>query len=356
MTIYYCLFISFLLLYMIWGIFEQDTQKAQRKLSWTLFGLVFLMIALRHPSMGVDLGYGRDHGYLASFLRLSEYSFIELIQLESYLNYEKGFVLLNKFISLFSKEYQIFLAVCAFASVFPIAYVFATRKKNDVLLNWIVYLALPCFLMTYSGLRQAIAIGLVFYALIYVEKKSLVRFVVCILLASSMHSTAIICLAIYPIYHIRLQRSERILTIVVFPITYVFRKQIFMILSRLVREGAVIDDNGSSALLLLFVFLYIVCTVLWMDDSRYNGYMNIFMCACFCQCMAGVYTTATRVGYYFSMALPLLLPIVSENFSNRKSTHIFKIGVGLCFMLFSIYNIMTSSWAKANPYMFFWQS
>ena len=356
MTIYYCMFALFIFLYMLFGALEKDALIAAKKLSWSLFALVFFVVALRHPSMGVDLGYGRDYGYLASFHRLSEYSINEVIQLESYLNYEKGFVLLNKVIGLLSKNYQVFLAICAFLSIFPIAYAIAARKNNDVLLSWLIYLALPCFLMTYSGLRQAIAIGLVFYSLIYIEKKRFVWFVVCILLASSMHSTAIVCLAIYPAYHIKIGKSERILTIAIFPITYIFRRQIFLVLSRFVREGVVIDDNGSSALLILFIFLYIVCTVLWTDDNRYNGYMNIFACACFCQCLASVYTTATRVGYYFTMVLPLLLPVVSLNFSNRKSIYIFKMGVGVCFIIFSLYNIVTSSWAQANPYSFFWQS
>ena len=118
---------------------------------------------------------------------------------------------------------------------------------------------------------------------------------------------------------------------------------------------AAIDNNGALTLLLLFVFIYIVCSVLWSKDERYNGYLNLFFVAVACQCMGGLYSTVIRVGYYFMMALTILLPIAAKNFGNRRDELIFKCGVGIGFILFAFFSISDSSWAMANPYYFFWR-
>lgn len=50
-----------------------------------MMGLLMLMLALRHQSMGVDLGYGGVYyGYLGSFSKISSYSWNEVIDLPSF--------------------------------------------------------------------------------------------------------------------------------------------------------------------------------------------------------------------------------------------------------------------------------
>ena len=84
--------------------------------------------------------------------------------------------------------------------------------------------------------------------------------------------------------------------------------------------------------------------------------MNIFYIACVCQACGGVYSAATRLGYYYTMVLPLLLPLLISKISIIRDRIIVKIVCFICFLIFGLYTLATNSWAMANPYIWFWHS
>ena len=86
------------------------------------FSVLVFLFALRHPSMGVDLAYGASYGYLGSFSVISDFSWLEALDL-NVKNYERGYILFNKLLSLISDDQQMLLIGCAFGSILPIAYV-----------------------------------------------------------------------------------------------------------------------------------------------------------------------------------------------------------------------------------------
>lgn len=106
---------------------------------WILyFTPIFLLLALRHPSMGIDLGYFRSYGYLHSFDYISKLSYINVLRIGSFSNYEFGYVLFNKFVSMIYPSRQLFLAICAFLSLYPFARLFK-RYSNNSLLSFIIF-------------------------------------------------------------------------------------------------------------------------------------------------------------------------------------------------------------------------
>lgn len=353
MLIYVCMYALFFVMFCYYTI-VYGHKKQNKLMAWTGFVLITMVLGLRHPSMGVDLAYGTDFGYLGSFSKISTFSWIEILEMDEFKNYEKGYVILNKLLSVFCKDHQFLLFSCAALCVWPVAYRLAHNKEQDSLFSWLIYLGLPCFLMNYSGLRQALAIGWVFFAFKYIEERRFWKYCLCILLASTFHSTAIVCMVAYPIFHVKMQRNVRFLTILAFPVVYVFRYQIFMVLLRIMGKETELDYNGAVNLMLLFILIYIVCSILYSKDERYNGYLNIFFIACACQCMGGLYSTIMRIGYYFMMALPILLPITAKNFGNQRDEYIFKFGAGAGFTMFAWMSISAGSWALSNPYYFFW--
>lgn len=305
--------------------------------------------------MGIDLGYGTNYGYLASFNYLSKLSIKEIITMDGYLNYEKGYILLNSIIGLISKNQQFFLACCAFISLFPISYII-WKKSDSVCLSYIIYVGLPVFLLLFSGIRQSIAIGLCFYSIKYIQEKKLFRFVAIVIIAMFFHSSSVVFLVAYPIYHLKMSFQKRIVSIMVMPIVYIFRTPLFMFLGSFFKDNMQLDNNGSIKLLLLFIIIYLFCVMFGSSDEEENGYLNLFYCACLCQIFANLYSTALRVGYYFAIFLILLLPKVLDNMKNKEDATILKVVIGIFFIWFALNNLETSSWALSNPYIFFWET
>lgn len=319
------------------------------------FGTILFLVAFRHPSMGTDLGYYTGIGYLASFEQIQHFSLDYVFHLSSFLNYEWGYIVFNKLISYINGSSQMLLISCAFVSLLPVGWVFY-KKSPDAPFSLAVYTSLPCFLILFSGLRQGIAIGLCFFSLLFIENKHPVRFVLTVCLAALFHKSAFLFLAAYPIYYFAIAPKLRLwVTVPALFFTFILRVPLFKILSSLIKTDPVMDNNGAITLLLVFITVYILCTLYAKSDKRVNGYLNLFFCACFCQCFGGLYNTAIRVGYYFMIFLALLLPCVVAQLKDRWTALAIKTPAYLCFIGFALYVLKSPSWAMTNPYLFFWE-
>lgn len=354
MTVYLVFCLILLGAYAIADRATADKAKRDRFFCIFFFAGVFLLLSLRHPSMGIDLGYDRWYGYLVSFDKLSAMSWKEILALEGWQNYERGYIIFNKLVGMFSHNRQFFLSVCAAISLVPICILICRRSKDPVLSSFI-YLSLPVFTLLYSGLRQDIAIGLVIGALYAILKKKPIPFVLLVLLASCFHQSALIFLIAYPIYYLRINRAVRTAALAILPVFYVLRMPLMELLVKILGREEAPVDTGALFLFVFFVVLYILLFLLAGESEEENGLLNLFFLACMIQAFAGVYSTAMRLGYYFTFPLLLLLPSAFSKEESELTRRILRIGGILAFGAIGLYFIATTDWAMANPYYFFWQ-
>lgn len=353
MTMYYSIASLLLICSIAIEAIVRDRGRKRKILSVVFFIAIYLTFALRHPTMGLDLGYGKQYGYLASFRYLSQLPFKKLIEMGNYLNYEIGYMLLNRIIGLITSNQQFFLAFCAFISILPVSYII-WKKSSDICFSYMIFAGLPVFLLLFSGLRQSIAIGICFVSIVFIQEKKLVYFIITVIAATLFHWSAIVFLIAYPLYHCELDLKKRFLSIVIFPLVFLFREPIFTFIGGLLKDNIQIDNNGSIKLFLLFVCIYIICVLFGKREGEQNGYLNLFYVACVCQIFANINNVALRMGYYFVIFLALLLPQVIFQMDKKRDATILKIIIGSFFLWFAFDNLASSSWAMSNPYIFFW--
>lgn len=349
MTTYYVMYS----LIIITGIFFNSSKKEKKIKVVSFIGFItyFLILALRHPSMGVDLGYQRAYGYLRSFDIIGDMGWLETLFIGSFLNYETGYIFFNKIVASICLDQQFFLAICALLSYAPIYYIIYKYSKMPSL-SYIIYLGLPVAILAFSGLRQSIAIGLCYIAFKYIKEKEIFKFIVLVSLASTFHSSAMMFLFTYPLYYLKLKNTTKLGSIVAIIVCYILRYPLFDILSKLFKENAIADNNSAVTLFLVFVSIYVYTLIFGENTPEVNGYRNIFYVACLCQSFGGVYSTAIRVGYYFMIPLMLLLPEIL--YRKTKQNIIMASVIGLCFIAFGLYSFSRGSWAMTNPWIPFW--
>ena len=355
MFIYYCLYACIGFTAIITQRCKTQQQK-NRIMCWTCFTLITLLLSLRHETMGADLIRKDNYsGYLYQFDKLGQMSWIEVLRLDSYVNYERGFILFNKLIHFLSGgSRQIFLAVCAVLSILPLALVY-DQKSPSPALSFIIYLGLPIFLMTFSGLRQSIAIAICLYSVLMIQKRKPFFFALLILLASAFHWTAWVFLVAYPVYHIKLNFGMRIFSAFLAPAVYVMRYPLFKLLSGFFKENVTVDNNNSITLLLVFFAIYFFCIFFYDESEEQNGYLNLFFLAILCQTFGGLYSTAIRIGYYFMSFLPLLLPLSISGMKKKSDRTLITFVIMVCFVVFGLFCFSKDSFAETNPYYFFWE-
>lgn len=354
---------EYLLLYCLFGLLGYCNYRRRvrtgytfRFIAWLCFGLVFSLLAFRHPSMGRDLGYYSESGtgYLQSFSYIASSKWEVFCSIRNYLNYEYGFVLLNRLVGVLWENSQFFLSVCAMLSLAPVAQVIAEKSCSPVL-SWVIYLALPSFEILFSGLRQGISLGICTIGFRLIQRKKPFQFLLTVLLACCFHSSAWIFLLAYPVYHFRLTKVYRLVSIIGIGVVFFLRRQLFSVLSRLISPNVMIDNNGAMGLLLLFLMIYGLCSFFTSeDDMEQNGYLNVFFLGCVCQVFANVSSLALRIGYYFLLPVVLILPSVLEKMEWQLRV-IVKFAVIIFFVVFGLHCIYNSTWSGEYPYYWFWE-
>lgn len=353
MTIYYLLFFSFAYFYVVFG--KIAVFNSGNLIRACLYGfLVFSVIAFRHPSMGVDLGYEESIGYLHSFQYLSSLTLSDLILLPSYLNYESGYLAFNWALGRIGDNYQILLVASALFSIVPVAILFY-RESVSLELSYIIYLSLQSFLICFSGLRQGISVGICMIAFIFIKKRKWWTFVLLVLLAASFHYSSFLFLIAYPLYYLKISKRNRWYSVLVLFIVYLFKTPLFMLLSKLLKTNAVIEDTGAVTFFIVFSLVYIFCFLFANENEKNNGLLNLIFGACFCLAFTGVFSIAMRVGYSFMNMLPLILPIALHDMNNRNLKLASQIVVVTAFILFALNGLYSTSWTMSYPYKFFWE-
>ena len=304
------------------------------------------------------MGYGTSYGYLQSYRQLSWLSWEEALNLKSFFNYERGYIVYNKILGSLSNDVQFLLFITALISFSLISITLYKLSSNrNIFMAIIIYTALPCFLIQFSGLRQAIAIAICTLAMQYIEYRRIVPFILLILLASLFHVTALCFLIAYFVYIIPIKQKWRFCTFVVLALVFVFKDALFQVLVGLIGRSTMPDYNGAITLFIVFTLIYLFCSVLEVKSKRINGYMNIFYLACICQAFSSVYSSAMRMGYYFMFSLAILLPLCIDNIPKYSQRELIRLLVYICFLGFSLYVLsLEDSWAMSNPYYFFWES
>lgn len=345
-----------LLMHSVKYTYQLNRPPYQREVIRAFFLIYFLLLALRSEGIGLDTWNYLDKFRTARALTWTEYVFGR--------SSEHGYAFLTKLIGCVTGNEQVFLAVIAFITVYPIAKLYMEESEAPVL-TICTYLVLPMFQLLFSGLRQATAMA--FIPAIYgcIRERRGIRFVTLVLAASFFHTSAWVMLLLYPVYHARIPRKALIWVAPVLMAIVVFRRQIYMLMFTLMNyafyaEYAVSEETGAYSMLLLFAIILIFSyAFLGKTDEETSGLRNILILSVAVQSFAMVNRVVMRVNYYYLLFLPLLLPKVIRRIPYKNKWFGSLVEFACCaYFLITVFRKAHSGIDSMElfPYIPFWNS
>lgn len=277
---------------------------------------------------------------------------------------EIGYSYFNKFISVISSEPHFFIAMTGLI-VNVLIYPTYKRLCVDASLSVVLFCTMSTFVMTFSGIRQMMAIGIGMIAYKFVYQKRIVPYLLLVCLAITFHTSAFMLFLMYPVYHAKITKRWLYVTIPMLIFTFMFNKEIFAILSifieRYTEYEATISSTGAYTMLILFtgfvVFSFLIPEERLLDDET-KGLRNLLLLALALQMFVPLHPLAMRMNYYYIIFIPLLLPKIIKARSERwsqiaiVSRHVMVI----FFLAYFFYNAYTSeSNLNVFPYCFIWE-
>ena len=210
-----------------------------------------------------------------------------------------------------------------------------------------------------------LAIGLGFIAYECTRNKKIVPFILTVLLAITMHTSAFMLVFMYPLYHARITRKWLIVVVPALCICYLFNKPIFSLLTVLIEryttyEGG-ISLTGAYTMLFFFMILTLFSFLIPNDediDRETIGLRNFLLLSLALQMFAPLHTLAMRMNYYYIIFIPLLIPKIIACRSKRwnqvalAARHVMVV----FFMLYFFVNASSGGALNVFPYHFFWEN
>lgn len=313
------------------GIGQTNNDKEPVVFALLLFGMIIFI-------MGTRSFYGDTIGYAVNFDTDEVGSLGEVFDALRNDDGTTMFDVISAFIKIYiSDKAQWFLFIIAAVTGILIAIPY--RKYSDnIVLTVFLFIASGNAVWMANGIRQFLAVAITFFASVFLVKKKIIPFMLMVLIAYSIHSSALLMV---PIYFIVTQK----------PWT---NKSILMIITAVI-VGAVlaptmISENADTELLLGGVgiprvaFMSLpVALIIWKKDEikkKTNPMIDICINMALLTCgffIIGMFTSGIYVGripIYFSLYNWILVPWVMKNCLTDREKPLFYYLTVIAFLFF----------------------
>lgn len=332
-------------------LFAHTTKRDSDKMTFFYMGVLFLVLlnGLRDPFLYPDnISYYEE---FVSECKAPDESF------------NIGYIWFNKIILLVWKNYYFFSFICA--TLITLSYCRFIKEYTPYLFLSLTLFVLINFFPTFFIIRQYLAMPFILLSVKYIIKQEFIKFLVCILLAFSMHTTAAVFFPMFFLYKLKFRKRNMILVFVLTVVTASslmtvgqYLAKFFPIYSHYV-ENEIEEAAWQRAVMKVFI-----CLVYFISLGKnsynqginrivfYSMILNVIICIGAMN-MFGVF----RLRDYFSIADILGVPlIIYYNKSNRKFKR-FIVGSMTCIyivLLFITFVRFVNSDNLCNGYQFFW--
>ncbi len=340
MGIYFAVYLFFFL-FSAWDLFIADRRKAIKISLMALLGITMVIFA------GIRWETGTDWENYLYYFKIIDIRPIGGTAME--IGYE---MLVRSFKLLISSNYTPFLFFCAIY-IIVLTY-FVLFKYSPFPLFSLFLLLSYSFVGSGFGVRQDLSIALTLIALIFVVERSLLKFLVVVLLASLIHNSAIVFIPAYWLYTFKWD-TIKVLSIVVFTLFCVlFSERIMSTFGTLISArkvelymtlGMETEANPYTTLIkgLLGRILFFAILVGFVDYNNedrkmFNGLFNLYV---FGIIIFSIFSPISlifgRLARYYDIYQILLLPL-----AYLYAKRIYKIIIFIVVSAFSLLKFTTA--------------
>lgn len=270
-----------------------------------------------------SLRYGIGTDYLARYVPM----FIAIRQ-GAEVDVEPGYLVLNQAVASVTDEYQWLFVVVSVLTI-ALVYRFIVRMSLNPALSVFLFVFGGFYLEAFNLGRQGLAVAILLNTVEFVMRRKQLGFVLLTLLAASMHLSALVWFAVWPLMWVRLNRFWRIfLTVAIAAVVYLVPELFGSLVGQVAPEYAwyfqsnyggvrLFDPGGVAIAVILFVL-----SAIFLRGGPGDRYTTVvvnlqaFLVAILAATLFVAYAFS-RLTYYFAPILLLALPLLLSKIHDR---------------------------------------
>lgn len=324
---------------------------------------LIIINGLKHVNVGTD-----TQRYLKRFMAISEEEKID------FRNPEVGYDLLQKLLISININFNQFLLLISIFIYVLLGYMIYKYSRN-LLISYLAFYGLGFLTFTFTGIRQSIAVLLVLFSYKYIIERNFKIYIILTLLATLVHSSAIIAVPMYYIAHIKWSRFKVLFLAIIMSLSYLLRYRIGGYLtvlyyddtaSGILEKYQVSEGIGGTALLIGLILLMglIIYNPFKYQESENVALFNIVLFSFILQIFSSFSYLFTRLNMYYYIFLILYLPYIyskiGQGFIKMRPVEkvIIKTIAGILITVLLIVQYLTLvevNEGGVHPYKFWWE-
>jgi transmembrane protein EpsG len=332
------------------------------KLLITIGLQLFFISAFRAKDVGIDL-----QRYIPRYNLIASTEWKDIFSLRHVVDFEYGYILYNKVISTLFKNEQALLIVTSAIVTFSFSY-FIWKYSKIPWLSFYLFITLGFWGSSFNILRQYIAMSILMFSIKYIKNRNLLKFLACLCLAISFHTTSIFYIILYPLYNIKINKIHITLLSFIAIVNMFATEYIIKLIVGQTSYSKYFQDigsglgHGSGEGNLAILVLVIICVLFFRklvedSNSNINLWLNMLIVAAFLNILALDLGIFERVMKYFMIAIIIAIP---NTIYSLKQLEMRLIGKTLVIVLTAYYYfaiLMTDYLSSSGtiPYIFMWQ-
>mgnify|MGYP004598912551 CR=1 FL=1 len=329
----------------------ERTEKKEKKIVFVFFSILSILVpsilaGIRTLDIGIDLQVYVEKIFLLATRCNTFKEYFEVC------NTDFLYMVVNYLVSRFTNNINWLLFVFELINM-SLAYLFIynNRKTNPMWLSMAVYLFL-FYNISLNLVRQGLAISVILFSMRYVENRKFIKFLICIVVATLFHSTAVFTIPVYFIFNIienaKHKKIYKFLIVSVITIAVLNYENIIKFLIYDLRILSVkyinyitiysreeIDFNYAFTLFRLFwIIISMICYKNLKNANEKNESYIFLLIIDLILNQIGMFSKyADRIAYYYGLpALIYMIPILYKGFKNN-SLNKFIVYLGILLML-----------------------
>lgn len=207
-------------------------------------------------------------------------------------------------------------------------------------------------------MRQFLAIAILFYAFKYIQRKKLLRYLIWILIASLVHTSAWFALPIYFIYnYIELDKTIIITFIgILFVDKIIYSVLHLNIFYKYYRYYMNLLNDGGRIIKYFYLLIFIICIIAYYQkrrafDDDISKTLSVLAIGVVFPFIIGSHM-GLRITYYYASELIIIIPKMIAQFRLRVDRRVFMLPFYAYYVMFLAVDYMNNK--GFSPFIFYW--
>ena len=276
---------------------------------------------------------------------------------------EVGFFILMRVSGFFvGDSYFLIFGIIA-AIVIGLIFVGIWKQSSNIVLSVFLFFISGIYFDTFNGVRQYIAVAIVFFSIMYIVEGNFKKYIIVILFATLFHYSAIIMLPVYFIRNAKIDFKRALIVavgcvvggdILYELVTYIlqFTRYKYFLTSI---EYEVVPTDAAILYTTIFSFVIFFFCRKWVGEIslKLQCMLNLQLLVWCSALISLTIPLALRIQYYFLPLEIIIIPCFLKELNNKKQRIILSSLIVGVYMVIVGYGIIYNGWYDCYPYKYY---